>query len=130
MSDHLPPDVVKLLPKDGVYFKNPTQLYALTHDAITELCSNAATGTVGRRHPEGGDPMSHLHPELLALLPNGYGSDVIREISGLYPNALTHFALAVARAERERCAAAVGTGSLWVASRLRALPDPDWRITP
>jgi hypothetical protein len=80
-----------------------------------------------------------LHPDLEKLLP-----DERRRVAAteepvgrvpridLTPEDLTAFALAVARAERERCAAE------WSglhpeddgAAVLRALPDPDWAVTP
>ena len=65
-----------------------------------------------------------LHPDLAKLLPKEFGDT--------YPYALTEFALAVARQERERIAAVVqvlGFNNL-ARTTIRALPDPDWTVTP
>lgn len=57
----------------------------------------------------------------------------LRLVARHYPKQLTAFALAVARAERERCATEVGRviGHAHLARTVvRNLPDPDWSVTP
>jgi len=79
--------------------------------------------------------MSPLNPDLAALLPpiNAEVCTVnLRILAERYPTVVTAFALAVARAERERCVEAwydMGDEEDYDMV-IRALPDPDWSVTP